>query len=214
MELSELAKNISIIIGALTLISGIRAWKREYIGKRKIELAEDTLMLFYQARDAIRDIRNPFGRIGEGSSRQKASSETASETELLNRAYVAYERYQKHEDVFNKLQSTRYRFMARFGRDKESPFIELNKIVHDIFMSAHMLGTYYWQRQGRAKMEGKEFEKHLNEMHEQESVFWYQGEDRDKIGPMVENVIKQIEDITKSTLAEKEIWFKELFRKG
>ena len=51
MELSELAKNISVIIGALTLISGIRAWKREYIGKRKIELAEDTLMFFYQARD-------------------------------------------------------------------------------------------------------------------------------------------------------------------
>ena len=106
MELSELAKNISVIIGALALISGIRAWKREYIGKRKIELAEDTLMLFYQARDAIREIRNPFGRIGEGSSRQKADNETASETELLNRAYVVYERYQKQEDIFNKLQST------------------------------------------------------------------------------------------------------------
>jgi hypothetical protein len=58
MELSEFAKNLSVIIGALALISGIRAWKREYIGKRKIELAEDTLMLFYQARDAIR------GKIG------------------------------------------------------------------------------------------------------------------------------------------------------
>lgn len=214
MELTELVKNISIIIGALTLISGIRAWKREYIGKRKIELAEDTLMLFYQARDAIRDIRNPFGRIGEGSSRQKADHETTSETELLNRAYVAYERYQKHEDIFNKLQSTRYRFMARFGRDNEVPFNELNKIVNDIFMSAHMLGTYYWQRQGRVKMEGDEFKKHLDEMHEQERVFWFQGEDRDTIGPRVENVIRQIENITKDTLAEKDIWFKEFFKKG
>ena len=76
MDLTELTKNISVIIGALALISGIRAWKREYIGKRKIELAEDTLMLFYQARDAIREIRNPFGRIGEGSSRQKGDNET------------------------------------------------------------------------------------------------------------------------------------------
>ena len=132
MELFELAKNISVIIGALTLISGIRAWKREYIGKRKIELAEDTLMLFYQARDAIRDIRNPFGRVGEGNSRQKADNETDSETKLLDRAYVIFERYQKHEDIFNNLQSTRYRFMARFGRENEAPFIELNKILNEI----------------------------------------------------------------------------------
>lgn len=214
MELSELAKNISVIIGALTVISGIRAWKREYIGKRKIELAEDTLMLFYQARDAIREIRNPFGRIGEGSSRQKAVNETASETKLLNRAYVVYERYQKKEEIFNKLQAIRYRFMARFGREHEAPFIELNKILNDIFISAQMLGTHYWQRQGRVKMEADEFEKHLEEMHEQESVFWFQGEKLDKIGPRVETVIKQIENITKGPLAEKDIWFKELFKKG
>lgn len=99
-------------------------------------------MLFYQARDAIREIRNPFGRIGEGSSRQKADNETASETELLNQAYVVFERYQKQEDIFNKIQSIRYRFMARFGRDKEAPFLELNKILHDIFVSAQMLGAY------------------------------------------------------------------------
>jgi len=210
MEFTELAKNISVILGALALISGIRAWKREYIGKRKIELAEDTLMLFYQARDAIRNIRNPFGRIGEGSSRQKAENETESETELLNRAYVIYERYQKQEEIFNKLQSTRYRFMARFGRENETPFIELNKILNEIFLAAQMLGTHYWQRQGRVKMEGEEFKKHLEEMHKHESIFWFQGEKRDEIGPRVEKVIKQVEDITKSTLAEKEVWFKSI----
>jgi hypothetical protein len=214
MELPELAKNISVIIAALTIISGIRAWKREYIGKRKIELAEDALMLFYQARDAIREIRNPFSRIDEGSSRQKGANEAASETELLNRAYVVYERYQKKEELFNKLQSIRYRFMARFGRQHEAPFIEFSKILNDILISAQMLGSYYWQRQGRVKMEAEEFKKHLEEMHEHERVFWFQGEERDQIGPRVENVIKQIEDITKGPLAEKDIWFKEFLRKG
>lgn len=214
MELTELAKNISVILGALALILGIRAWKREYIGKRKIELAEDTLMLFYQARDAIREIRNPFGRMGEGSSRQKSENETESETELLNRAYVVFERYQKQEETFNKLQSTRYRFMARFGRENEAPFIELNKILNDIFLAAQMLGTHYWQRQGRVRMEGDEFKKHLEEMHKYEAIFWFQGEERDEIGPRVENVIKQIENITKATLAEKDVWFKSILRRG
>ena len=91
----ELAKNISIILSAITILLGIRAWKREFIGKRKIELAEETLMLFYQARDAIRDIRSPFIRIGEGSTRKKLDNETSKETELMNRAYVVIERFEK-----------------------------------------------------------------------------------------------------------------------
>lgn len=213
MEFTELAKNISVIIGALALISGIRAWKREYIGKRKIELAEDTLMLFYQARDAIRDIRNPFGRIGEGNSREKLENETESEKEKLNRAYVVHERFQKQEEIFNKLQSTRYRFMARFGRENETPFIELNNILNDIFIAAQMLGTYYWQQQGRIKMGEEALKKHLEEMSKHEAIFWFQGEKRDEIGPKVEKVIRQIENITKSTLEEKDVWYKSIIGK-
>jgi hypothetical protein len=127
---------------------------------------------------------------------------------------VVYERYQKHEEMFNKLQSTRYRFMARFGRENEIPFVELNEILNEIFIAAQMLGTHYWQRQGRVKMEGEEFKKHLEEMHKYEAIFWFQGEKRDEIGPRVEKVIKQVEDITKSTLAEKDIWFKSIMGKG
>ena len=63
-------------------------------------------------------------------------------------------------------------------------------------------------------MEGEEFKKHLEEMHKYEAIFWFQGEERDQIGPRVENVIKQIEDITESTLAEKDVWFKSIFGKG
>jgi hypothetical protein len=214
MELSELVKNISVIIGALTLISGIRAWKREYIGKRKVELAEDTLMLFYQARDAIRDIRNPFGRVDEGSSRKIADNETEDETKLLNQAYVVIERYNKHEDVFNKLQSTRYRFMARFGRENEASFIELNTVLNDIFLAARMLGTYYWQRQGRVPMSGDDFKKHLDEMYKYEAIFWFMGEKRDEIGPRVEKIISQIEIITKDVLSEKDVWYRNIFGKG
>lgn len=214
MELSELVKNISVILGALALISGIRAWKREYIGKRKVELAEDTLMLFYQARDAIRDIRNPFGRVDEGSSRKIADNETEDETKLLNQAYVVIERYNKHEDVFNKLQSTRYRFMARFGRENEAPFIELNTVLNDIFLAARMLGTYYWQRQGRVPMSGDDFKKHLDEMHKYEATFWFMGEKRDEIGPRVEKIINQIEIVTKDVLSEKDVWYRNIFGKG
>jgi hypothetical protein len=46
------------------IISGIGAWKREFVGKRQIELAEQTLAKFFELRDAIAYLRNPFGTIG------------------------------------------------------------------------------------------------------------------------------------------------------
>lgn len=214
MEISELAKNISVILAALALISGIRAWKREFIGKRKIKLAEETLMLFYQAKDAIREIRNPFGRIDEGNTRKKADHETEEETKILNKAYVVFERYQKREEVFNKLQSIRYRFMAQFGRDTEKPFLELYGVRNNIFMAAHTLGMDYWQRQGMVDIESKVYKKQLDEMAKYEAIFWFKGEKRDEIGPRVEKIINQVENITRDALAEKDIWFKNIFKKG
>ena len=124
------------------------------------------------------------------------------------------ERYQKHEDVFNELHSTRYRFMARFGCETETPFLELNVVLNDIFLAARMLGTYYWKRQGRVHMSGEESQKHLDEMHNNEAIFWFMGEEHDEIGPRVEKIINQVERITKDVLAEKDVWHKKLFGKG
>jgi len=61
-------------------------------------------------------------------------------------------------------------------------------------------------------MEDDEFKKHLDETHKYEAIFWFQGEKRDEIGPRVERVIKQVEDMTKSTLVEKDVWFKSIWK--
>ena len=66
MEFSETLKNISLIIASGTVIFGINAWRREFIGRRKIELAEETLVLFFEARDVVSWIRSPMGFAGEG----------------------------------------------------------------------------------------------------------------------------------------------------
>ncbi len=185
---TENLKNFSVIIAALSLISGINAWRREYIGKRRIELAEEVLTCFYEARDAIKFIRSPFSYDGEGKTRSRQNGELEEESKLLDRAYIVYERYEKRREVFNKLHSLRYRFMARFGRQTEKPFIELHSIVSDIFNAADILGSHYWQRQGRVKMKDDEFKTHLEEMHEQEAIFWYKGEKRDKRGQRSRNI--------------------------
>ncbi|TDI82488.1 MAG: hypothetical protein E2O80_02055, partial [Betaproteobacteria bacterium] len=83
----DFVSSISVLIAALTFIAGVSAWKREFVGKRRIELAETVLALFYEAEDAIKQIRSPFSFDGEGSTRKHADNELEAESRILDQAY-------------------------------------------------------------------------------------------------------------------------------
>ena len=114
-----------------------------------------------------------------------------------------FERYQKREKLFAELRSMKYRIMATFGSEAGKPFDELNKVLNEIFASAHILGTYYWKK--RRKMENRqEIRKYKEEMHEyeeemrkHEEIFWFMGEDKDEITPRVQRAIEKIEKIAR-----------------
>ena len=115
MDFSELFKNISLIIASGAVIYGVNAWRREFIGRRRIELAEEALVLFYEAKDALRWIRSPGGFVGEGQTRKPRENETPEEKEIFDHAYIVIERYNKQQELFNKIHAMRYRYMAKFG---------------------------------------------------------------------------------------------------
>lgn len=219
MTAADILESISIIIAAWTVIIGVNAWRREFIGERRIELAEEVLALFYEARDAISYIRSPFGYVGEGGSRKSSENESPEEKQIYDKAYVVVERYNKNQELFNKIYSMRYRFMAQFGKEASVPFDDLRKIVNDIFVSSRML-TYYWKDQGRRTWgTEEEFKKHLEEMHEYEAVFWEMSADRDPITPRVSAVISNIEERCnaiigkKTTLQRLWVWISKLWQK-
>jgi hypothetical protein len=93
MDWTELIKNISIIIASWTAVYGTDQWRRECRGKRQAELAEEVLSLFYEAQDAVRHIRNPFGFGGEGASRKAGENETPEEKDAFDKAFVIFERF-------------------------------------------------------------------------------------------------------------------------
>lgn len=196
---------LSVAIAALSFAWGVQAWRREFIGKRRIELAEAVLALFYEAEDAIREIRNPFVMVGEGKSRERDDTERDEEAEFQDSAYVAFERYQKREKLFAELRSMKYRFMASFGTEAGEPFQELNLIIGDIFISARMLCSHYWPRQGRVRMSEAEFEKHLSEMHRHQATFWFMTDDEDQIGKRMRQAVQQIEEITRQEASPKRL---------
>ncbi|HEX3857911.1 MAG TPA: hypothetical protein VHY30_11520 [Verrucomicrobiae bacterium] len=217
MEIVQILQSVSVIFACLSIVLGVDAWRREYVGKRKIELAEDVLTLFYQARDAVRRIRRPWSNSSEGQNRKPTEHETPEEKNTLDRAYVAFERFEKEREIFTKIDVLRYRFMARFGQNTSKPFDDLRATVNDILFSAEILGTHYWQRQGRVKMTPEEFQNHLKEMHEHEANFWEGFSKEDPIKKRLEEAIKDLEKICRPIIEEQSgvasFLVKKLFKK-
>lgn len=202
IDLATILQSIAIISACWAIISGVGAWKREFIGKRKIELAEETLASFFEIKDAITFIRNPWSSGTEGSTRKRTTNETEAESQLLDRGYIVFERYESKKDIFVRFNTLKYKFMAVFGTETESIFVNTNKILNSIFVSANMLTTHYWKRQGRVQMEPDEFQKHLNEMHEHEGIFWDRYNENDEIRSQLTGTQKELERVTKPCFEE------------
>lgn len=196
-ELAASVQAVAVVSACWAIISGIDAWKREFIGKRRIELAEQVLAKFFEVKDSIAYIRNPFSNSEEGKSRQRSDSELPAETELLDRGYVVVERYARRESTFAEFNALKYRCMASFPRSEaESVFTDTYRTLNSIFLSARQLATHYWKRQGRVPMEADEFQRHLDEMHRHEGIFWDMEDDMDAIRQQLQHIQDKLEKLT------------------
>lgn len=196
---SETFKNLSILLAAWSVIYGIGAWRREFIGKRKIELAEEVLALFYEAKDAVHTIRSPFGFEGEGSTRKPGKYERPEDKETLDNAYVVIERYNKYQAPFNKLYAMRYRFMAQVGKDEAKPFDELRDIINEIILASRRLARL-WIPKNLNALPPEQLEKYQKGIEETEAIFWEKSVDPDPINPRLEEVITKMEKICRSII--------------
>ena len=170
MSFSEVLKDLSIIVASCTAIYGIGSWRREYVGKKRAELAEQVLCLFYEARDAVQHIRNPFSHTNEGSSRKTDENETPEQKEAYDRAYVLIERFNTHIELFNKMHAIRYRFMAQFGTHAGKPFEDFRRILNEIQVSAQALARA-WAEEYRQFRTEKQETDHDNFIKKQQNIF-------------------------------------------
>lgn len=132
----------AVIVASLVALYGINSWRREYVGKRRMELAEEVLAMFYEAKDALHDVRAPFSFHGEGSSRVPGPNESPERKKNLDYAYVTFERLKAASELFSRLFGARYRFMAAFGRRAGVPFYELNRLIHELRTMASYHGEH------------------------------------------------------------------------
>jgi hypothetical protein len=187
-NITILITDLSIITGIVLALIGYNSWRREFRGKRQIELAEDTLASFYEASDAISHIRNPLGFSIEQESIDRVNGESDEKYEARKQASVAFYRYNQHNELFSHLFSLRYRFMAAFGKNKAEPFDQLQNVVNRIFLAARQLGRLW----AKNNLPEDKWEEHNKLIEQHESVFWFQG-DQDKINAEVMTIVKDIE---------------------
>jgi len=186
----EVIKQISILLGIFVAIYGIDSWRREHTGKRKIELAEDVLALFYEASDAIRHMRHPASYSSETEDVEKSPNETASQYQARKNASIVFSRYNTHKELFNKLHAMRYRFMAQIGKEEAKPFDELREIVNEITLAARILSRL-WHREHFQTQE--ERDRHFEKVEKYEAIFWDEMSDDDLINLKIGSVINKME---------------------
>lgn len=198
METLITIKEVSLLIGIWVAIYGIDSWRREHTGKRQIELAEETLALFYEARDAIASIRHPVSWGSESDDIERGERESEKDYDARKRANIVFSRYNEHQELFNKIHSMRYRFMAQIGKEESVPFDELRSIVNEIFRSARMLARL-WARDHFKTEEARE--KHWSDIEKHEAVFWDGMSEDDPINGKLGETINKMESTCKSVIS-------------
>lgn len=191
MEWLQTIRDLSILLAALVGAYGFDSWRREHTGKRRIELAEEALALFYEARDAIAQTRNPGSFSDETKDVTRGEGESEEQFQARKNASIVFVRYNAHKELFGKIYALRYRFMAQIGSASAKPFDDLHTVVSEIFLAARMLARLWSRAYHPSSPEA--MAKHNANVEKYEAVFWSGMADDDKITQSVNVAISDLE---------------------
>jgi hypothetical protein len=132
----QASTGLAAVVAGWAAIQGLGAWRREAVGRRKAELAEEVLAQFYRAKDVLAWARFPDTAREGGPA---AGAEGQDSTRLRAAASAPVEKLTQASQLFSDLQASRYRFMAHFGEEAARPFAELGAIHNEIITAANRL---------------------------------------------------------------------------
>jgi hypothetical protein len=196
----QFIKDVSVVIGLWLVFYKIAAWQIEHRGKRNIELAEETLALFYEAKDVIEWLRHPIGFSDENSSLVQGERENKEDFEARKRVNFIFYRYNQNKELFNKIHSLRYRFMAQIGKEQAKPFDELDSLIKQIVAAARLLIILWPENKFQTEDEKK---KHYEQIKRNEKIIWDPFSDDDPIKLRLNGLIKNIESVCQDVIVAK-----------
>jgi hypothetical protein len=130
---------VMVLITGYVAVRSLTAWRRQMVGKRKAEIAEQALVSFYAARDIFKWVRTSSFQAGEGETRKPDEAEPDQVRQMRNVYFIPIERLAHERELFAKLRAQRYEFTAYFGKRNITPFETIFRIYNSIFTNATLL---------------------------------------------------------------------------
>ncbi len=125
----------------VTLFLGLAGWRFQLIGKRRTEIAEEALLAFAQALDALKAIRSPATWSHEQEAVRKEAG-VAADKKLPGEAYrVTLWRIGENREKFSPLRKLQLLCRYHFGDEAARPFNELEAQVHRVALAASMAAS-------------------------------------------------------------------------
>lgn len=181
---------VSVVFAAVVAIRGINAWKEEFRGKRRIELAENALELCYRVQAAITAIRCLGGVIASESIAAEAEkTEPAPERKPSEELTETHRRIEERQEVIEKLYAMRYRVKVGLGRKAAGVIEELRNVVIEIRSAANGI-----MRIGPVACTKKRSAATEEGLRKHEEVIW-ESPPGDAVAKRVDTAVKSMEDI-------------------
>jgi len=162
-------------------------WRDETVGKRRLEVAEETLSAFYQVQEVIYDARAPFIAANEMVKEEGVTDEVAG-----NSAYGPIRRLRQSFDHIRDLRTKRHRFAALFGREGTKPWDEIEAVLNEINAASEAIlmlrGEHIPAKDPHAKF------------YQEQRQILARRMDEDPITPRVDAAVKEIEDICRPVI--------------
>lgn len=193
LHLTEMASNVAVLVAAIVAVAGINSWRSQLRGTKRYELSEEVLALFYQMRDAFHDIRIGLVWKGEGESRERRPGESDAERRAKERAHVVVERFDKHGELFARLNAVRYRFRAQFGCSRPDPFDDLGSLLKKLMLAAREYGRLAAIDESALSEEKRE--AHVKLLAKHESVIDSSLHEADEFGAKIDALVARMEEI-------------------
>jgi hypothetical protein len=181
------------------VIVGIGTWQRDFLGKRRIELAEEALALFYRAREAIDHIRDPvsFGVEADPSPKRERESDTHHQARMA--VAPIHARYKQYSELFSEIAALKFRFMARFGQETAAPFDDFRRIISSIL--ANTVTYVRDSDRGNFLADASTQKKWADRQEKSMSVIWSGGE-VDATKDELDRVVLAIEKTCRTAIEE------------
>lgn len=129
-------QGIATIVAAIAAIWGFAAWRRQQIGLRQQQVAEEILLIVHAARAGLKDVRTP---LVEAAEMADENGEIGDSKVGLLRAYQR--RFSRNSQKFSDIQKAAILAEIHFGKELPELILRFHRLINTVWIAATMLSS-------------------------------------------------------------------------